>query len=45
MRECEQKILNNYIELLAGVGIIGTLAYYSIYIGLLIKLIKILIIK
>lgn len=31
---------NNYIELLAGVGLIGTIIYYSIYGSIFIKLIK-----
>lgn len=31
---------NNYIELLTGIGIIGTLLYYSIYLYVILKLFK-----
>jgi O-antigen ligase len=31
---------NNYIELLVGVGLIGTVIYYSIYFNIILKLLK-----
>ncbi|MDQ1339272.1 MAG: hypothetical protein QG567_424 [Campylobacterota bacterium] len=31
---------NNFIELLVGVGIIGAIAYYSMYAGLIVKVLK-----